>query len=351
MKHVLMVSVVGCLAAGASAQWCVPAGFTPGGGGGFSAPARSFQPATSFRPINRGHNFLGTPSQAPGRAFGINRNSLFLDQAVNITPQQPAHGGHGGHIVRGGISSPLTTVRGGFVESSGVSVRGEVSAGDVDIAFSLGGGFGKPCVPLPPKYCKPIRPVFPANGFVIPWWWGYSNPPQAIDGPVIIYTDAPTEPAPEPEVESEVELTAPERAAMLLRAGNASGAVTILRTYLSEDGSDAEAMRLLAVALLMDDRLTEASAMMQFAYEHDRSMADRPLGDGSVEEGDRTLRDAVQRAVMHANREDTPGAWLLVTVLMQAEGRERASLRMLDRAVDAGLGEHVQRAFEAALSG
>jgi len=277
MHRMMALGLSAAFSTGALGQWCVPGGSVGGHVGGGSIGSGFRAPATTFRSFQSGHNFAGTPSRAPRRAFNFDRNSLLLEGAVDITPARGVafRGGHG-FVGGGAISQGVATVGSGraFFEGSTLNIRGEVSTGDVELALTLGTGAGqltgthdrpihKPGVPLPPEFCKPIhpvRPVFPVNGFVVPWWWGYSRAPYPVDGPVIIYRDRAVEEAPvEEEAEEAEPLTEPQRAALLLRSGDAQGAISVLRSHVKAQEEDAEAMRLLAVALLMEYGATESS--------------------------------------------------------------------------------------------
>lgn len=356
-----VVCVLGGVSVASGQMWCSPAGggmrLPSGPGGGYAAPR------TSFIPFNRGNNFLGTAAELP-RPIGS--TGLLLEGAINITPGYSS-GWYPNNSPRGTTRSPVGTGR-QFFEGSSLSINGNVSSGDVRLALRLGsnpagltGSFEQPLgpsmpaewcpnPPLPPEHCPPWKPVWPPNGFVIPWWWGWNSPRYPIDGPVVIYSNM-VEPVEEVVVEEEVPLTEHQRAALLLRDGDVTGAIALLRAHVAADSADAEAMRLLAIALLLDQQMCEAAALMSFAYEYDRTMVDRPLGGGNLPRGDRQLRDALRKAVTYANAQETPSAWLLVTVLMQAEGRDFTASAMLRKAEKAGLNEPVRRAFEAALAG
>lgn len=358
--------VLGGVSAASGQMWCSPGGM-PGGG---------FAPRTTFIPFNRGHNFLGSPSRVPRRIGGA---PLLLNGAIDITPRAsgwyPSYSGHG-HS-GGATSSPVHVGHGRqFFDGSSLTIKGHVSSGDVRLALAAGsnpagltGSFEQPLgqsmpvgmyqdKPLPPEICpppKPVppihRPVWPVHGGLIPWWWGWSSPRYPIDGPVVVYSSNIQDEAEAPEAEEQEPLTEHQRAALLLRDGDVTGAIELLRAHVDAEEADAEAMRLLAVALLMDRQMCEAAALMSFAYEYDRSMVNRPLGGGNLPRGDRQLRDAVRQAVTYANAQETPSSWLLVTVLMQAEGRSFTAAAMLRKAVNAGLNEPVAKAFEAALRG
>jgi hypothetical protein len=314
---------------------------------------------TTVTPVQRSHNFLGSPSALPRRSLGVNRAPLLLANPVDITPGRATHfgGRGGGHVARGQFQTVSGGFAGGgreFFDGTSLNVRGEVSAGDAEFMLSLGTDAG--------RHVDKRRHHHRDDTVIVnPWWWGYGYPwgyygydrtPYPIDGPVVIYSNMqdPAQAEPEEAVEAEP-LTEPQRAALLLRAGDVQGAIDVLRAHLTGASEDAEALRLLGLALIVNEQSTEAAAVMTFAYERDRSMAHRPLSAGNVDGGRRSLRDAVRTAVASANEQNTASTWLLVTVLMQAEGRADRAAVMLDRARKAGLDEQVYLAMKAALGG
>lgn len=99
-----------------------------------------------------------------------------------------------------------------------------------------------------------------------------------------------------------------------------------------------ETLRYLSVALVGLKRSNEAVRALDDAYRAEPELASRPISAASVG-GDAALRNLVLRAVTHAQRVNTPDAWLVVAVLMQAQDR-----RELPPAVVAGLKNHPLRA-------
>jgi hypothetical protein len=332
-------------------------------------------PPTTVLPAQRTHNFLGTPAALPRRPFGFDQ-PLLLSNPVDITPPRVGHFGDGGRFGGGrfgdgrfgdgrmgggdfgdghfdGGSRDRQVGNGReFFDGTSLNVRGEASTGDVTFALTLGTG----------GLIHTDKFHHRRHGhtvFVNPWWWGYpwaygyySNEPRyPIDGPVVVYSNAPATPAAPTEAAPEEPLTESQRAALLLRAGDVKGAIDVLRAHLTGATEDAEALRLLGLALIVDDQPAEAGAMMTFAYERDRSMAHRPLSESNLYGGSRTLREALRRAVEFANGSNSASSWLLVSVLMQAEGRDARGAAMVERSHAAGLDEQVYQAMKSALGG
>ncbi len=97
--------------------------------------------------------------------------------------------------------------------------------------------------------------------------------------------------------------------------------------------SDREEQRLLAVALVGDNRMDEALRHALDAYEKDRSLRGRPILGSSVVPSAAERADLVRSAVTYAQRRDSPHeAWFLVAMLMEADDRPRDARRMMARA-------------------
>jgi len=121
------------------------------------------------------------------------------------------------------------------------------------------------------------------------------------------------------------------------RADRLAAAVAAYERHLSASPEDLIAQRELALALLELRRYERAETVMALAYAANPELGVIPINDTILGEGAHRLREAVVRAVAHAQRAERPEAWLLVTVLMQAEGRQEVAARMLGRAEDLGL--------------
>ncbi len=95
--------------------------------------------------------------------------------------------------------------------------------------------------------------------------------------------------------------------------------------------SHAEVLRLRAIALVGAGRHEHAVRELQRAYRLEPTLAMRPvLGKDLVGDPYR-LRRLVNSSVRYAHRADDAEAWVLVAMLMQAEGRDRVARKMLAR--------------------
>jgi|GEM_PF-4676251 len=247
----------------------------------------------------------------------------------------------------GGVRAPSGGVRapGGGVRAPGAGVRPPVTP-------TPGG------TPMPPgNPTDPVDPTDPTdppgNGcdhgtdctcYWYPGWgwygwgfgWGhswYSIPwyyRDGVYGPRNRELEVRTTPEPEP-------LTPIETARVLMEAGRSEQAVTWYRSHLNDNPGDAAATRELAVALLESGRFLDASAMMGYIYDRVPGLANEPLQESLWGYSPLRLRQSVTDAVRYANRSPSGNAWLMVAVLMQAQGKDDAALRMVERATDQGL--------------
>lgn len=140
----------------------------------------------------------------------------------------------------------------------------------------------------------------------------------------------------EPEV-----LTVLETARALFYQGSEEEAVEWYRAHLEDNPQDMGVMREYAVALLGAGRPLNAVAMMGYAYDLSPGLSASAMDAGLWGDSWARLRGAVRDAVRYANRSPSGGAWLLVAVLMQAEGRDNVAARMIDRAAGLGLSSAV----------
>lgn len=184
------------------------------------------------------------------------------------------------------------------------------------------------------------------------WWW---DPfPYGVDGRLVngiqpgsqlsmppASSAVPNEPAPEPETDIEA-------ARRELSEGDFAEAVERYQAHLQGSSDEFETMAELGMALAGAGRLDDAAAMMRLAYAKDPGLASRPL-NRRVTLDSRALRGIVVKAVRFAHDRESASAWLLVTVLMQAEDRDSVGMRMIDRAADRGLPAEIVDPLRAAM--
>jgi hypothetical protein len=240
---------------------------------------------------------------------------------------------------------------------SGLTVNGRF----VDDNFNLGFHFGNPLIT---NHCKRVSPcvVFPSCGFPNgwTWWggwgWGWDNyidnsylRYNVIDGSLVqpaVYQPPATQPVTQTPAPPPTTL---ERAQTMLRAGRVEEAVSLFQDHLRTKKDDAGAMRSLAIALLRSGEPVQAGAMMRMAYRADPGLAETPLDLNGHFGDDGDIRQSLVRAVKYANESESASGWLVVAVLMQAEGRNSHAARMLTKASAEGLEDAVVESLTTAL--
>ena len=168
----------------------------------------------------------------------------------------------------------------------------------------------------------------------------YFYPPIAgvfrqIDPNLIIY----------PPVDKDAIEVAPPTGPELLYDAKYSEAAEVLAVEIAQSPNDTERKRLLAVANAGLRDYEAAAAVMLDVYESDPEIAVYPLDQDGLFESSLDLRRLVVGAVRYAQRVGTARAWLLVAVLMQAEGRENVAAEMLNRAAAQGLDDDIVKAW------
>jgi hypothetical protein len=132
--------------------------------------------------------------------------------------------------------------------------------------------------------------------------------------------------------------------------GRAPGsAVEPLRDHLKDQPDDFHAMRRLALALLGSKHAQEAADMMAKAYEADPLLCKEPIDTKALGLDKPRLMNLVKLASEAARQSNTSKAWLLATVLYQAQGSQSQALSALDNARHAGLNSDVSDWFAAEL--
>lgn len=333
------------------------------------------QPA---RPISR---LGGVKAQLP-RPIG-NRGSLLPPRDnVQSSPLPPRRGGGGS---RGGStdadgrgpdgipSDGTDRLRLGLDSQSGFSASGEFGDDSSGVRFRLyPGGVGSVYNPRNRhrhdhdgdhdhdhghghgnRY--PLYPYYP-------WSFGYGYydyyrryddyPPQTIvSSPVYVdpsllgmqSQQQPSQPSTPP--------TTLDLADSAMYDGRVDQAIAGYREHLAKMPEDTEAMRRLAIALILDKKIKEGVAILSVAYEKDVSLVRKPLDMNMIPDGERRFRDMLYQVVPFANSMRSASGYLAVAVIMQAEGRDDVALKNLKKAREAGLNSTLLTEFETELGG
>lgn len=187
---------------------------------------------------------------------------------------------------------------------------------------------------------------WPWGGYSSGFWW---NSIPRRQGPVFGPTGAELEEEIIPGETTE-EWTADELARAWMASGDVKQAIRWYQTHLDESPDDLSAMRGYAAALLEDGRLSDAVALMGYVYDMAPGLTSRPMDSLLWGDSAFRMRQSVTRAVRYAHQAGSGNAWLLVAVLMQAEGRDEVALRMAQRARELGLAPAVADRLEHQLS-
>lgn len=200
-----------------------------------------------------------------------------------------------------------------------------------------------PQVQLPPEPNNPgpkpypVEPVYPYVGYYPCHYGGYGyynryNSGYSQQVVVIPQTIA----APQPVVPPR-ELTEIDYAMDAMQSGKTSIAIDRFLEHLKTNTDDFVAMRLIGMMYLEEKQPSEAASRIAFAYKRMPELARRPIDAAELRLDSPRLREMVVKASKYANKMKTGSGWLMVTVLMQAEGRTEFALTNLAKAEAAGL--------------
>lgn len=145
-------------------------------------------------------------------------------------------------------------------------------------------------------------------------------------------------------------LSGAELGDIYLRTGDAQAAIAAYQEHLASFPSDAPVRRSLGLALLCAGRAEEAAESVLQAYTVAPWLADEPISPGAFAQGAEDLVLNIELASAYANRVKSAPGWLLVGVLMQANGQGDLGVLMLDRADGAGLDPGVSSPLRAAMA-
>lgn len=221
--------------------------------------------------------------------------------------------------------------------------------------------------PQPPFVCPPNCSWYPWgwNGWVlwngmnyVVYWNGWPVPtyvPGPFGGVTYLYDPNLLPGATQRQLAQQAQAPAPQPTAYdygmaALQSGNSGAAVRYFREVVQKDKNDAGAMRLLAVSLLESRQPDDAAAMLRQAYTMDPTLAGRQLDADNLGMNSARRSSLVNRSVEYANRVNSASSWLMVSVMMQTDGRFELARRMLARASDQGLDPAVFKAMDSALA-
>lgn len=241
---------------------------------------------------------------------------------------------------------------------SGLTIDGQYTGEKWNVGFHLGGPTfttttcNDPCAPV--TTCPPV--VYP-YAYPATYWPRYGSYLNSGVESVMLYRDQGpldpqlfqqqpmTQPAPQAAQPQPASPSSFEIGIAALQSRQFDESVSALRRHLRENPDDARAMRALAVALIESKDLDDAAGVMRQAYRTDPKLSDEPIVPASLAYTDRRFRDLVNRSVTHAHKVNSASSWLLVCVLMHAEGRKDVALAQLEKAKKVGLEAETYDAF------
>lgn len=176
------------------------------------------------------------------------------------------------------------------------------------------------------------------------WYDGYawsSSRPWVGTPSVRPSTPSTWRPAEQPPPVPAVPLTDRQKGDAALKAGDPTAAIDAYTAHLSTHASDAEATRLLALALLDAGRIKDGTSVMLRAYTLDPALASKPLSPALLRGGEGSVRAIAQRVVTSGHSTQSASAFLTAAVLNQAQGNHAAAHRLTERAKTLGLASSV----------
>lgn len=138
----------------------------------------------------------------------------------------------------------------------------------------------------------------------------------------------------------------------LLHEGAYYDAIRAFDAYGSQPGDKRAPWpdeRLKALAQAGNGDIDQAAETMVNAYLIDPRLAREQLAALELVPSPGDLRGIINDCVRRGHKTDTDALWLLVGVLMQAEGRDASAAKMIARARDRGLDPSIVGAFEDAI--
>ncbi|MBX3315907.1 MAG: hypothetical protein KF902_03475 [Phycisphaeraceae bacterium] len=152
-----------------------------------------------------------------------------------------------------------------------------------------------------------------------------------------------------PTAEQSTDLTKADAA---LAAGRAADAAALYELHLKQSVDESQGANVRhGLALIESGRVSEGIVAVYQAYELDHGLADNSLRLAMPEWSDHRIRTMVSRVVGHANRNQSASSWLVVALLMEAEGRASLANQMLDRSIGFGLDQSLGMRVRGMIAG
>lgn len=138
-----------------------------------------------------------------------------------------------------------------------------------------------------------------------------------------------------------------ERADYWMVNGRSDDAIKLFEEHLATQPDDDGANIRMGLALIESGRVASGNELIHSIYAANPALASVSLEDTLARWGASRVRMMVSRAVTLANHTGGAADWMVVAVLMEAEGRYELAARMLERAKSAGLGADLWARLDA----
>lgn len=135
-----------------------------------------------------------------------------------------------------------------------------------------------------------------------------------------------------------------------LLIGDLASAEAQYRAHLKDNTEDSVALREFGLVMLEADRVDEGFAAMRKAYRDRPELVGQPLNLAALGFDGARTRTLMGVVSPQANQLKTASAWLTLAVLLQAQEKDGAALRMIKKADEVGLDQSIADPFRTQLT-
>ncbi len=143
--------------------------------------------------------------------------------------------------------------------------------------------------------------------------------------------------------------TAIELARIALTFGDGEAAALHYREHILENSEDSQALREYGLTMLELGKLSDGFAAIRKAYRDTPTLAATPIELARLGFDAPRMRKLMWAVSPEANKIQTSSAWLTLAALLQAQGKDVAAQRMLQKSEANGLDEPITQAMKSAL--
>lgn len=289
---------------------------------------------------------------APPQQPGVAQPAMDPNKPMGVWPSTPDTSNAGG-LVRPTYVDPVTGVpvytdtwlwRQRAIATGGVTLQ-VGSDGVRRVTISSGSPVGAMVVPLDSVYKYPM-------GWYRSYWNECGSEIRRIGcgygGMKDAFVSGGDQPAGFLGVASD-NLAEIDKAEIAMKQGEWRLAVKNYRDHIELAPSDADAVRMMGVALVLDGAVGEGVMSIALGLERDPSLGKSPIPTSAFER-EYDLRHATSLVMNYAARARTKEAYLASSMLKFSEGAKDVARRMLDRAAAAGLSAEIEAPLREALT-